>query len=138
MTEVSSTITQLEVKSSISQLDVGGTIIQSGYTSVPPIFVSAVVWDANPDIVLITFSEALDETFADYSAFSFSGITGDPSPSAVSVSGTVVSITLDSNVVEGDTVLVSYTQPGSNPLQDLVGDDVLSFTDESVINNVGR
>ena len=146
MTKVTGTISQLNITGTITQKNVTGTITQKsetgtitegGYVPDPPVFVSAVVENAAPDDVVITLSESLDESSVPATtAFTVSGVTDDPSVDNVAVSGTDVTLTLSGNVVYGDTVTVSYTKPGSNPLQDLVGDDVASFTDESVTNNV--
>ena len=134
---ITSTITQKNVTGTITQKSVTGTITEGGYVPDPPVFVSAVVENAAPDDVVITLSESLDESSVPATtAFTVSGVTDDPSVDNVAVSGTDVTLTLSGNVVYGDTVTVSYTKPGSNPLQDLVGDDVASFTDESVTNNV--
>jgi len=134
---VAGTITQLSVAGAITQKGVAGTLAEAGYTPDPPVFVSAVVEDADPDAIVITFGEALDETSVPATTdFSTSGITGSPSITNVSISTTDVTLTLSGNVAFGDTVLVSYVKPGSNPLQDADGDDVDSFTNESVTNNI--
>ena len=46
-----------------------------------------------------------------------------------------VNLVLGANPKAGDAVTVSYTVPGSNPLEDGAGNDVASFTDEAVTNN---
>ena len=57
------------------------------------------------------------------------------SSNPVSISGSTVTLRLGSPVTAGDTVTVSYTEPGANPIQD--GDSLAapSFTDEPVTNN---
>ena len=40
-------------------------------------------------------------------------------------------------MASGATVTVSYTQPTANPLQDAAGNDVLSFSNQPVINTIG-
>ena len=46
-----------------------------------------------------------------------------------------VNLVLNANPKAGDSVTVSYTVPGSNPLEDGAGNDVASFTDQTVTNN---
>ena len=46
-----------------------------------------------------------------------------------------VNLVLNANPKAGDSVTVSYTTPGSNPLEDEAGNDVASFTDAAVTNN---
>ena len=52
-------------------------------------------------------------------------------PTAVSISGSVVTLTLASAVTAGQTVTVSYTKPSTNPIKDLSGKEADSFTDEN-------
>ena len=46
-----------------------------------------------------------------------------------------VNLVLNANPKAGDSVTVSYTTPGSNPLEDEASNNVASFTDEAVTNN---
>ena len=46
-----------------------------------------------------------------------------------------VNLVLNANPKAGESVTVSYTLPGSNPLEDAAGNDVASFTDQTVTNN---
>ena len=59
------------------------------------------------------------------------------SVSAVSVSGSVVTLTLDPAVEHGDTgIRVSYS-PGTQPIQDAVGNNALGLSSQSVTNTTG-
>ena len=81
----------------------------------------------------LTFTEELNTTAPANSAFAVKvdGGTG-ANPSAVSISGSVVTLTLASAVTAGQTVTVSYTKPTMNPIKDLSGKDADAFTDENV------
>ena len=57
------------------------------------------------------------------------------SSNPVSISGSAVTLRLSSPVTAGDTVTVSYTAPGTNPIRDGAGLEAPSFTDEPVTNN---
>ena len=70
----------------------------------------------------VTFSETLDAGSEPAgSAFTVKGIDADQTPSAVSVSGAVVTLTLDRRAVHDDTVTVSYAQPTHGAAQGPVG-----------------
>ena len=57
------------------------------------------------------------------------------SSNPVSISGSTVTLRLSSAVTAGDTVTVSYTAPGANPIKDGAALEAPSFTDEPVTNN---
>ena len=57
------------------------------------------------------------------------------SSNPVSISGRAVTLRLGSPVTAGDTVTVSYTAPGANPIKDDAALEAPSFTDEPVTNN---
>ena len=57
------------------------------------------------------------------------------SSNPVSISGSTVTLRLGSPVTAGDTVTVSYTAPGANPIKDGAALEAPSFTDEPVTNN---
>ena len=99
--------------------------------STAPTFQSAAV---NGTTLTVTFNENLDTGSAPAgSAFTTSGSrTGT---GTVSISGATATVTLDSAVTHGETVTVSYTLPGTNPLQDASGNDVATFTGQAVTNN---
>ncbi len=99
-----------------------------------PSILSAAVADANPDDIVIVFSENLDEdSVPATSAFSATGKT----ISGVDVSGDTVTVTVNSAYANGNTITVSYVPPVSDPLQsDATGRTVVAFTNQAVTNNV--
>ena len=102
---------------------------------VRPAFLSAAVDGSS---LTLTYGEALDggsrPAPGDFTVEV--GGTGR-SVSAVSVSGSVVTLTLDPAVEHGDTgIRVSYS-PGTRPIRDAVGNDALALSNRSVTNTTG-
>ncbi|MXW47591.1 MAG: hypothetical protein F4Z97_02920 [Gammaproteobacteria bacterium] len=88
---------------------------------------------ANDRTLTLTFSEALDtDNVPAASAFSISGAQSASSITAVKFrtgNSRVVDLTLNAAVGEGETgVTVTYTQPGTNDLQDGAANKVANFT----------
>ena len=81
----------------------------------------------------LTFSEELDTTAPAATAFTVKVDAGSgANPTAVSIADNVVTLTLGSGVDTSQTVTVSYTKPGNNPIKDLVGKEADGFTDRAV------
>ena len=102
---------------------------------VRPAFLSAAVDGSS---LTLTYGEALDEGSrpapGDFTVEV--GGTGR-SVSAVSVRGSVVTLTLDPAVEHGDTgIRVNYS-PGTRPIRDAVGNDALGLSRQSVTNTTG-
>ena len=87
--------------------------------------------------LVLTYDEDLDEnSVPDQSAYSVTvGSNSAAQPSGVDISGKTVTLTLATAASAGDTVTLTYTVPGSNPVQDLAGNDAGALTDQSVTNN---
>ena len=102
---------------------------------VRPAFLSAAVDGSS---LTLTYGEALDggsrPAAGDFTVEV--GGTGR-SVSAVSVRGSVVTLTLDPAVEHGDTgIRVNYS-PGTRPIRDAVGNDALGLSSQSVTNTTG-
>ena len=101
--------------------------------NLPPLLTAATV---DGDELVLTYSEDLDTPGPAQSAFSVKVDGGaGAAPSGVDISGDEVTLTLAAAVTSGQTVTVSYTKPGPNPLRDESGLEAAGFTDESVTNN---
>ena len=89
--------------------------------------------------ITLTFDEPLDTgEVPDRSAFAVTVAGSGRGVDTVAVSGSVVTITLVTAVVAGDTVALAYTAPtgdSSSRLQDLVGNVAASFSGQSVTND---
>ena len=100
----------------------------------PPELQSAAV---NHSTLTLTYDRELDSTSVpDGSAFTMS--KRHIRVSAVSISGMVVTLTLDIPIERRDGIRVSYTRPtgaGAMPLRSVTGGEVASFTNQSVKNN---
>ena len=99
---------------------------------VRPAFVSAAVDGSS---LTLTYREALDGGSRPVSGdFAVQVDGAGRSVTGVSISGSVVTLTLNPEVEHGDTgIRVSYT-PGTNPIQDEVGNDAQGLSNRSVTN----
>ncbi len=101
-----------------------------------PAFEAAV---ARRDSVVLTYSEALDETSTpgvDAFTVTVGGQTRDlASSDPVVVSGLTVMLRLASAAAPGDSVRVSYAVPSENPIQDRAGNAVVALSDQAVTNH---
>ena len=98
-----------------------------------PAFASATV---NGTTLAVTFDEALDPASAPAgSAFTVSG--GRAGTGTARLSEATVTVTLDPGVPHGESVTVSYANPGTanSPLRDGSGNEVAGFSGQSVVNN---
>ena len=111
--------------------------VQAGHKvdGVKPVFQSAAV---NEAVLTLTYGEALDGSSSPGTGDFTVNVEGaGRSVSAVSVSGSVVTLTLDPAVEHGDTgIRVNYS-PGTRPIRDAVGNDALGLSSQSVTNTTG-
>ena len=110
--------------------------------NVAPTLESAQVIAGNPRSVVLIFDEALASgSTPATSRFTVKVEGNSRTPSSVSRPVGMpkrISLTLGptQGMRPGDTVTVSYTKPGSNPLKDAADNEVESFTDVAVTNNL--
>jgi hypothetical protein len=84
---------------------------------------------------VVTFSEAVTAT--DATGFSISGSVGATSITNVSGSGTAtLTFTLNGTAANGETITLSYDDTSGN-VADVAGNDLASFSNHAVTNNVG-
>jgi uncharacterized repeat protein (TIGR02059 family) len=121
----------------------GGQVASMGAQSVTnnvaaaiPVYVSSVIQNTTPTVLEMTYSLSLANIVPATSAFTVRVNSTTRTVSSVSVSGTKVSLTLSSPVVNGDVVTVAYTKPWTNPLQTSSGGEAASIGNQSVVNNV--
>ncbi len=101
-----------------------------------PEYLGSLIDNATPARLEMTFSLALANILPPTSSFSVTVNGISRSVSAVSVSGTKVTLTLAGPVVYGDAVTIAYTKPSTNPLQTAAGGQAESFSARNVTNNV--
>lgn len=117
------TVTNLSVTDSIS---LGGDVT-------PPVLSTATVENAAPSNIVLTYNEALDT--------GSTPATGDFTPSGgktvtgVVVSGSTVTVTVNTPYANGDTITISYT-PGTNKIRDVAANNAASLSSQAVTNNV--
>ena len=103
----------------------------------PPVFSSAAVAEDGTTLT-VTFDENLDTVSApapgDFHV-TVGSARRNVASGGVSISGKVVTLTLASAVIVGETVTVRYTKPATNPLRDAAGNQVATFADQDVTNN---
>ena len=79
--------------------------------------------------LVLTYDEALDEDSVPVAGDFAVRVTGTArGVDAVGIEGARVTLTLASAVANGATVTVSYTVPGTDPIQDLAGNDAAALT----------
>jgi len=101
-----------------------------------PVYVSSVLANATPSILEMTYNMTLANIVPATSSFSVLVNSAVRSVSAVVISGTKVQLTLATAVKYGDLVTVAYTKPSANPLQSPTGGVAISFSPQSVGNNL--
>ena len=84
-------------------------------------------------MLTLTFSEDLNTTVPAVTAFTVTVDGGSgANPTDVSISGSDVVLTLGTTVTAGQTVTVSYAEPGTNNIKDLSGKEADAFMNENV------
>ena len=113
-----------------------GEVTTTPRETTPPGLSSASV---DGSTLTLTFDEPLDTGEApDRTAFALTVAGSGRGVATVAVSGSMVTLTLVTAVVAGDTVTLAYTAPtgdSSSRLQDLVGNAAASFSGQSVTND---
>ena len=100
-----------------------------------PVLATTAGATVNGATLTLTFGEALKAANVPTSAFTVTGAT-TRSVTGVSVTGTTVQLTLSVPVPKGETgIEVDYVPPSREPIVDAVGNEAVSITDRSVINN---
>jgi hypothetical protein len=101
---------------------------------IAPALVSAVIENAAPSTVVVTYNEPLDIT----SVPNTTSFTINVNPvTNVSLSGNVATLTLTNPINNGDVVTLGYSSGGGgNPIQDLSGNSSGSISSFPVTNNV--
>jgi hypothetical protein len=100
----------------------------------PPALSSAVVQESAPTQIVLTYNDTLDSgSVPSTSAFT---VSGGKTVSNVAISGSTVTITVNSAYTIGNAITISYTA-GVNPIQDIAGNDAVNLSSQPVTNNTG-
>jgi len=115
---------------------IGAQQITNKVTPNGPVYVSSVIENASPNTIEVTYNDVLNPSAPGVSAFIVL-INGINRPvTSVTIKGKKVILLLESPVVYGDIVTVSYTKPAGNPLQKATGDPAVSIGPQPVTNKV--
>jgi len=102
-----------------------------------PLYVSSVIEDNNPKLLIISFSMPLAQMVPDISYFEVTSNSQIIPLTSVAILDGKVHITLDSPVAYGDLITLSYTIPTSGPsLQSIFNIDAEAISNSIVSNNV--
>jgi uncharacterized repeat protein (TIGR02059 family) len=118
----------------VSMFDTASDTLKTDCSDVtPPTLSGTVVSGAT---LALTYAEALKTSaLPAVSAYTVL-VDGTASPVAtVTATGSMVVLTLQSPVTDGQTVVVSYAVPGTNPLQDLPGNLAEALSGQAVTND---
>ena len=111
-------------------------LVTNNTTPAPPVYVhlSGVV---NGDTLTLTYDEALDpDSEPATTTYTVTAGSTTHTVSDIEISGVTVTLMLSTPVLGGQTVLLSYL-PGSNPLQDLDGEDAAPLRNITITNSTG-
>lgn len=112
----------------------GKPITNNVVESIVPTLMSAQVFNSTPSQVDYTWSEAMNSTIPAGSAF---GVSGHTVLAHVRDNATHTHVTVAEPFVYGEAPrTTSYTQPGTNNMQDLAGNLVANFSGRSITNSV--
>ena len=106
-----------------------------------PTVTGAEVATDTPDVMVLTFDEALDTGSVPAAGAFTVRVDGSDGPDVTAVAidstdATQVRLTLAAAVDAGQTgVTVDYSKPASNPLKDAADNEVADFTVQTVVNN---
>ena len=123
------------VAESIAESIINKAVV-NGVGAVPPGYLTSSIETAAPGLLEMTFNTNLASIVPAGSAFTVTVNNVKKTVSKVTISGSKVSLALDGNVVQGDTVALTYTKPATNPLQAATGALVENITAKPVMNNV--
>ncbi len=106
----------------------------TGDDTTPPVMDSLSV---DTDLLSITYNEDINpSSIPDIADFQLVVDTVESNLTAVAINGASVELTLESALVGGEDVKLTYTA-GANPIQDMFGNNAPNFTGEDVTNNTG-
>jgi uncharacterized repeat protein (TIGR02059 family) len=110
--------------------------VENVLKSAIPEYFSSIIEE--PNTLEVTYTADLAGTIPQASAF-IAKVNGKSQPvEEVEIAGNKVILTLGANVSKGDIVTIAYVKPAENPLQAISGDNVFTFSDKTVINNVNE
>jgi hypothetical protein len=124
-----------------AQLGISSTVISGD--SVAPIVASKSVENATPNLITIQLTDTslIDEQVPDNLQWSISGAINNPTITAQIVDGTnkIIQLFLSANILDSDTPLLTYVNPGDGTgIKDVANNFLASFSNSAVTNNIGE
>jgi uncharacterized repeat protein (TIGR02059 family) len=113
-----------------------GSAAAAPVAPVAPVYQSALVANATPSLIELTYDLSLANILPATSAFNVQVNALTRAVSSISISGNKVQLTLSSAVKAGDVITLAYTKPATNPLQTSLGGQSVSITGKAVTNNL--
>jgi uncharacterized repeat protein (TIGR02059 family) len=111
--------------------------VTGGLDTTAPTLLSAVVANAAPSNLVLTFNETLDSASTPATTDFDVQVNGaSRNRDLVTISGATITLHLVSPIVNGDVITVSYLAGGVNKIQDVAGNDAPAFVNTAVTNNV--
>jgi hypothetical protein len=109
-----------------------------GGDTTPPGIVTVSVENAEPNKVLLAYGETLDSASVPATSAYTVKVNGTTRTiSAVAITGANVKVTFGgAAVISTDSITLDYVVPGTNPIQDVAGNDAAALTGVTVGNNV--
>jgi uncharacterized protein (TIGR02145 family)/uncharacterized repeat protein (TIGR02059 family) len=110
--------------------------VTNSVNPVSPVYVSSTIGNSTPSLLEMSYNLSLANTVPGATSFTVQVNAIVRTVTIVAISGTKVFLTLASAVVYGDVVTIAYTKPVNNPMQSTLGGLVLTFSAQTVTNNV--
>jgi len=101
--------------------------------TVSPYILTAVVENANPGDIVLTYNKSLDT--GSVPATTDFTVSGGKTVTGVAVVGSYVTVSVDSAYVGSDSITISYIK-GTDPIQDPTGNPAINLTNYSATNNI--
>jgi uncharacterized repeat protein (TIGR02059 family) len=102
-----------------------------------PVYLSSVIENAAPDLLIMTYNPALANVLPAPSSFAVTVNSVSRNVTKVAIVNGKVQLTLESAVLKGQAVTVSYSKPSITPLQSPTGKEAVGINAQVVKNNVG-
>jgi hypothetical protein len=116
-----------------SILQTDGNPSPGAIDTTPPSVSSMAVTNTNRNKIVVAYNEPLDATSVP--AFSNYTPSGGKSVIGIAISGSVVTLTVDSNYSFGDAITLAYTL-GTNKIRDIAGNNAPPFSATTVANGI--
>ena len=108
----------------------------SSNPGVEPVYVSSLIQDPSPAWLAINFNVALASTLPPISSLTVKVNSVIKGIDYIVISGNQLCLALSESVKYGDVITVTYSKPGTNPLQSSAGVEAQSFGPQTVNNRV--